>query len=59
MVGTKGTVQYFVFSNDLGYQPPLKNTDPRLFLAKRPPPKLAKTVQAPLFRQSPLYTGFS
>ena len=43
----------------LGYQPPLQNTT-SLFFAK-PPPLNPQTAQAPpfLFRQSPLYTGFS
>ena len=37
--------------------PPLRNTIP-LFLTK-PPPLNWQTVQDPLFRQSPLYIGFS
>ena len=38
-----------------GINPPSK-TPPPLFLAK--PPLNQQTVQAPLFRQSPLYIGF-
>ena len=42
-------------SVQLGHQPPLKNTTP-LFLSSLP--LNLQTVQAPLFREFPLYIGF-
>ena len=41
----------------IGVSTPLPSKTPPLFLAK--PPLNQQTVQAPPFRQSPLYIGFS
>ena len=42
----------------LYHPPPLKNTPPPLS-CQVPPPLNLQTVQTPLFRQSPLFIGFS